>query len=57
MEGQPSKAEVKARGDVCHHFVLTGNNRGEEGKGLRRDGRRNEVREGLNIPAAISEAL
>ncbi len=48
-KGQPHITGVKARKGV-YHFVFTRSTHGEEGKGLRRDGRRNEIREGLDIP-------
>jgi hypothetical protein len=53
-KGQPHITGVKARKGVCYHFVFTGSTRGEEGKGLRRDGRRNEICEGLDIPGCHS---
>ncbi len=38
---------------VNHHFVFPQGKRSEEDEGLRRDGRRNKVREGLNVPGGI----
>ncbi len=49
-KGQPLIMGVEARGGVCRHFILTGSTRGKESKDFRRDGRRDEVREGLDIP-------
>ena len=38
---------------VNNHFVFPQGKRRVEDEGLRRDGRRNKVREGLNVPGGI----
>ncbi len=41
---------VVGRGGACHHVVIPKGNYRVEDEGLRRDGRRHQVREGLNVP-------
>ena len=54
-EGQASHANVMTvleRG-VNHHFVIPQGKRSVEDEGLRWDGRRNNICEGLNVPGGI----
>ncbi len=44
---------VMLEGGGNHHFVIPQGKRSVEDEGLRRDGGRNKVREGLNVPGGI----